>query len=345
LKKQEAKNAKVPLSKNVETKAAPAVSGSVTCGNLSLKNPDQILKESVRRRDEHNARCIYLRPIPPHCTPGMLKELAREMVSCHVPLGLKNKNKGFAFLEFKNGDIAQKHIGLLSGKLFCEKPLFVAKASSQHHPSNSLNLVSLFVTGVGREVKQSDLQLLFTTAKSVKVDTAPDGDCLGTAVIEFSSEGDALYAFCHHHNKPVRGKAICVTYSLVQQPKQLQKSAATPAEQNRKRQHSESSTGSSPAKASPTKPTAEPLAKKVKTLTPVKNSESPKKALQQTKKLNTADSSDEDDDDSAVEGSSDSDIAGIQALMDSDDDEDVEASDDDEEESGDEDEDDDDSDE
>jgi RNA recognition motif-containing protein len=335
-----------------------------------------VKKESLRRREEINARSVYIRPIALHCTPGMLKELARESIGVYIPTSMKKKNKGFAFIEFKTPEIAEKQISVLNGKLFCGKTIIAAKATGGSRPlSTDLNLLSLFIIGLSREAKDTDLQLLFTNASKVKVDALLDGECLGTAIVEFTSEASALNAFVQNHNKPVRGKPICVSYSY-KDTKDVEKSTVNKptTEQTRKRQHSESSVNSTPVKETSFQSPAEPQAKKVKVTTPTK-SETPSTKTPQVSKSDSAvkkttpqpktpskDSSkkpakvdsetkktviskkDETDDDSE-EDSSDLDADALQALMDSDNnDSSDENEDDDEDEDEEDDEDDDDSD-
>ena len=162
------------------------------------------------------AQVLFLKPVPRNCTVNQLRQLCREASNVRIPLHERTgRNRGYAFVDFKTREQAERVRKAIDGKLLAGKPLMVRMAGDTSvSPSlNDFDYKCLFVTGLAREVSKMDMRDLFPAAERVIFRTNNDKKCLGYCFVFFQSETAAMAALEATQHRQVKGQGISVTFS------------------------------------------------------------------------------------------------------------------------------------
>jgi len=175
----------------------------------------------VKSQDDADKIKLFVKNLPLNVTEEMLKGHFPAAVKIRLPTGTDKKIKGFAFLEFKSEEIADKVKERKQGSVLGDKTLaidYVGNKSENAKPSHKVYddpTKTLFVKELSYSTTMDDLKKAFGPCEEVRLATFPDtGKSRGYAFICYETEAEAKTAQEKMNKSELDGRTIKVTFAL-----------------------------------------------------------------------------------------------------------------------------------
>ncbi|XP_013879288.1 nucleolin [Austrofundulus limnaeus] len=171
----------------------------IKINKAKVKNDDK--KETcpaVDKKDKDD-RCLFLKNVPYDTSVEDIKKVFSNAVAVRFPGGAKGPDKGIAFVEFKNKEIAQKALEKKKGAQIHSRKLIVHIVRERKVPKDPAGRKKtkvgrpnkiLFVSNLPNEVREKQLQKVFQEAVQIRLLEAKDKPHR-FAFVEFATVEDA----------------------------------------------------------------------------------------------------------------------------------------------------------
>lgn len=192
-------------------------------------------EKAEKARVDRDLRSLFVKNLPTDIKVSQLQALSADILNVRLRMSNKksSKNKGYAFLEFKNEKMADKNYPLLNSKKIGDCEVVVDFVGTKSKKSNQktavvspseLDPVKLYVNGFGQSTTMQDLKKVFPTAKNIDLPLKKKtSHLLGFAFVHFADPDACKKSLSAASNKNVCGSTISVSYAKLAKPAKQKK--------------------------------------------------------------------------------------------------------------------------
>ncbi|XP_057712973.1 nucleolin-like isoform X2 [Corythoichthys intestinalis] len=188
----------------------------VTIAKPKVKPADDVKKKAPKMdKKAKDARCLFLKNLPYDATRRDIREIFTKAIRIRFPDGAQRPDKGIAFLEFKNENVASKIRESKQGVKLQDRLLIIdavgvsRKVKDPVPPSSTL-----FVSNLPFKVKEKNVKKVFKKALAITI-PKKDGQTKGFAFVDFATMEDAQQALRAAADVQILKRPIRVEFAAV----------------------------------------------------------------------------------------------------------------------------------
>ena len=182
--------------------------------NMEYYNYPEVKNENVIVKQEkvNTKKVIYLGGLPPDVDKYELNQFIMSQGDFNIEELMIPNKKNYAYVKFKTKEEALLALKVLQSKEFKK---YIINAQPFHSSKQKKRIDSnLFVKNLKKDCTPKDLFELFSkygTVDSIDLRTGPNGDCLGFACVDFTTEESAKEAMENLNQTTFQDNIITVT--------------------------------------------------------------------------------------------------------------------------------------